>query len=79
MTIYNHTFTLQDVERISLEHLINDAIDKFKADQAEDWLPVPWVLESILDKLKNAEMILLSSNNFAEGGNTIFINLPNEK
>jgi hypothetical protein len=79
MTIYNHTFTLQDVERISLEHLINDAINKFKLDHAEDGLPVPWVWESILDKLKNAEMTLLSSNNFAEGGNTIFINLPNEK
>jgi len=77
MTIYNHTFTLQDVEIIALEHLINDAINKFKLDHAEDGLPVPWVWESILEKLKNAEMSLLSSNNFAEGGNTIFIN-PNK-
>jgi hypothetical protein len=79
MTIYNHTFTLQDVERIALEHLINDAINKFKADHAEDGLPVPWVWESILEKLKNAEMSLLSSNNFAEGGNSIFINVPDKK
>jgi hypothetical protein len=35
--------------------------------------PVPWVWESILEKLKNAEMTLLSSNNFSEGGNTIFM------
>jgi hypothetical protein len=32
MTIYNHTLTLQDVERIALSHLINDAINKFKED-----------------------------------------------
>lgn len=66
--------TLQDVERIALSHLINDAIDKFKEDHPDGSPPVPWVWESILEKLKNAEMTLLSSNNFSEGGNTIFIN-----
>jgi hypothetical protein len=40
MTIYNHTVTLPDVEIIALEHLVNDAINKFKADHAEDGLPV---------------------------------------
>jgi hypothetical protein len=79
MTIYNHKITMPDVEIIALEHLINDAIDKFKADHVDDRLPVPWVWESILDKLKNAEMSLLSSNNFAEGGNSIFINVPDKK
>ncbi len=79
MTIYNHTVTLPDVEIIALEHLVNVAINKFKADHAEDGLPVPWVWESILDKLKNAEMSLLSGNNFAEGGNSIFINVPDKK
>jgi hypothetical protein len=79
MTIYNHTITLPDVERIALENLINEAIDKFKADHAEDGLPVPWIWESVLEKLKNAEMSLLSTNNFAEGGNSIFINVPDKK
>ncbi len=73
MTIYNHTFTLQDVERIALSHLINDAIDKFKENHPDGSLPVPWVWESILEKLKNAEMTLLSSNNFGEGGSKIFM------
>lgn len=73
MTIYNHTMTLMDNERIALEHLINDAIKKFKEDHQDGSLPVPWVWESILDKLKNAEMSLLSSNNFAEGRNKILI------
>lgn len=77
MTIYNHTMTLQDVERIALSHLINDAIDKFKEDHPDGSPATPWVWESILEKLKNAEMSLLSSNNFADGGNTIFIN-PNK-
>lgn len=77
MTIYNHTVTLPDVERIALDNLINDAINRFKEEQPDESLPVPWVWESILEKLKNAEMSLLSSNNFTEGGNTIFIDLPN--
>jgi hypothetical protein len=73
MTIYNHTLTLQDVERIALSHLINDAIDKFKEDHPDGSPSVPWVWESILEKLKNAEITLLSGNNFSEGGNTIFM------
>jgi hypothetical protein len=73
MTKYNHTITLQDVERIALEHLINDAIKKFKEDHQDGSLPVPWVWESILDKLKNAEMSLLSSNNFSGGVKRIFM------
>lgn len=77
MTIYNHTVTLPDVEIIALEHLINDAINKFKEEHPDGSPPVPWVWESILEKLKNAEMSLLSSNNFSEGGNTIFIH-PNK-
>ncbi len=68
MTIYNHTVTLPDVEIIALEHLINNAINKFKEEHPDGSPPVPWVWESILHKLKNAEMSLLSSNNFAEGG-----------
>jgi hypothetical protein len=78
MTIYNHTVTLPDVEIIALEHLINDAINKFKEDHPDGSPPVPWVWESILEKLKNAHMNLLSTNNFAQGGNTIFMNLPDE-
>ncbi|CEN56473.1 hypothetical protein [Candidatus Methylopumilus turicensis] len=77
MTIYNHTLTLQDVERISLSHLINDAINKFKEDHPDGSPPVPWVWESILDKLRNAEIRLLSSNNFGDNGNSIFMHLPN--
>lgn len=73
MTIYNHTITLQDIERIALNNLINDAIDNFKEEHPDKSLPVPWVWMSILEKLKNAEISLLSSNNFAEGGNEIFI------
>lgn len=79
MTIYNHTVTLPDVEMIALEHLINDAINKFKEEHKDGSLPVPWVWESILEKLRNANMTLLSSNNFGQGGNTIFINVPDEK
>lgn len=78
MTIYNHTVTLPDVEIIALAHLINDAINRFKEEHPNGSPPVPWVWESILEKLKNAEMSLLSSNNFAEGGNTIFINVPDK-
>lgn len=79
MTIYNHTVTLPDVEIIALEHLINDAINKFKEEHPDGSPPVPWVWESILEKLGNAHMTLLSSNNFSQGGNTIFINVPDEK
>lgn len=78
MTIYNHTVTLPDVEIIALEHLIKDAIKKYKEEHPDGSPPVPWVWESILEKLKNAEMSLLSSNNFAEGGNIIFINVPDK-
>ncbi len=79
MTIYNHTVTLPDVEIIALEHLINDAINKFKEEHPDGSPPVPWVWESILEKLRIADMTLLSSNNFGQGGNTIFINVPDEK
>lgn len=78
MTIYNHTVTFQDIERIALDNLINDAIHNFKAEHPDGSPPVPWVWESILQKLKNAEMSLLSSNNFADGGNSIFINIPDK-
>lgn len=73
MTIYNHTLTLQDVERIALSHLINDAINKFKEDHPDGSPQVPWVWESILEKLNHAEISLLSGNNFSGGGSTIFI------
>ena len=53
------------------------AIEKFKLDHADDGFAVPWVWESILEKFRNAEISLLSSNNFAEGGNSIFID-PNK-
>ncbi len=79
MTIYNHTVTLPDVEIIALEHLINDAVNKFKEEHPDGSPPVPWVWESILDKLKNAHMSLLSTNNFDQGGNMIFINVPDKK
>jgi hypothetical protein len=79
MTIYNHTVTLPDVEIIALEYLINDAINKFKEEHPDGSPPVPWVWESILDKLKNAHMSLLSTNNFDQGGNMIFINVPDKK
>jgi hypothetical protein len=78
MTIYNHTVTFQDIERIEIENMVNNAIEKFKAEHPDGAPAVPWVWESILEKFRNADMNLLSSNNFAEGGNTIFINLPNE-
>lgn len=78
MTIYNHTVTFQDIERIEIENIVNNAIEKFKAEHPDGGPAVPWVWESILEKFRNADMNLLSSNNFAVGGNTIFINLPNE-
>jgi hypothetical protein len=78
MTIYNHTVTFQDIERIAIENMVNDSIAKFKELHAEDGLPVPWVWESILHKFRNADIHLLSGNNFAEGGNTIFINIHDE-
>jgi hypothetical protein len=73
MTIYNHTVSFQDIERFEIESLVEDAIKQFKAAHPDGSHSVPWVWESILHKLKNAQMSLLSSNNFAEGGNTIFI------
>ena len=78
MTIYSHTVRFRDVEIIALEHLINDAISKFKEDQPDGSLPVPRVWESILEKLKNPEMTLISTNNFSEGGKTIFMPIPDE-
>lgn len=78
MTIYNHTVTFQDIERIEIENMVNRAIAEFKLKHADDGLAVPWVWESILEKFRRAEMSLLSSNNFAEGGNTIFINVPDD-
>ena len=74
MTIYNHTVTFQDIERIAIQNMVNEAIEKFKLEHTDDGFTVPWVWESILEKFRNAEISLLSSNNFAEGGNTIFIN-----
>ena len=79
MTIYNHTVTFQDIERIAIENMVNEAIAKFKLEHADDGLPVPWVWESILDKFRRADIRQLSGNNFAEGGNTIFINISDEK
>ena len=78
MTIYNHTVTFQDIERIAIENMVNEAISKFKQKHAKDGLPVPWVLESILEKFRRADIRQLSGNNFAEGGNTIFINISDE-
>lgn len=77
MTIYNHTVTFQDIERIAIQNMVNEAIEKFKLDHADDGFAVPWVWESILEKFRNAEISLLSSNNFAEGGNSIFTH-PNK-
>lgn len=73
MTIYNHTVSFQDIERIAIENMVKESIEKFKLVHANDGLPVPWVWESILEKFRNAEMSLLSSNNLYEGGNSIFI------
>ena len=78
MTIYNHTVTFQDIERIEIENMVNMAMAEFKLKHADDGLAVPWVWESILEKFKRAEISQLSGNNFADGGNTIFINVPNE-
>jgi hypothetical protein len=50
MTIYNHTVMFQDIGRIAIENMVNEAIAKFKLEHADDGLPVPWVWESILDK-----------------------------
>ena len=52
MTIYNHTVTFQDVEKIAIENMVNEAIEKFKLEHAEDGFAVPWVLESIIEKFK---------------------------
>jgi hypothetical protein len=73
MTICNHTVSFQDIERIAIENMVKESIENFKLVHADDGLPVPWVWESILEKFRNAEMSLLSSNNLYEGGNTIFI------
>ena len=73
MTTYTHTVTLLDVEINALEKLIKDAICKFKEDHPDSAPTVPWVWESTLNKLENAAMNLSSSNNFTEGGNTIFM------
>jgi hypothetical protein len=78
MTIYNHTVTFQDIERIAIENMVQDAIEKFKAEHPNGSPAVPWVWESILEKFRHADMSLLSSNNLYEGGNSIFINLPKE-
>jgi hypothetical protein len=78
MTIYNHIVSFQDTERIAIESMIKESIEKFKLEHADDGLPIPWVWESILEKFRNADMSLLSSNNLYEGGNTIFMHLPNE-
>jgi hypothetical protein len=77
MTTYSHTVSFQDIERIAIESLVNDAINKFKLEHP-DGTPVPWVLESIIEKFKQADMRLFSSSNLSEGGNDIFIDLFNK-
>ena len=74
MTIYNHTVTFQDIERIAIENMVQEAIETFKLQHPDGSPPVPWVWESILEKFRHADMSLLSTNNFAEDGNTIFMN-----
>lgn len=73
MTIYNHTVTFQDIERIAIENMVQHAIEKFKLEHPDGSPQVPWVWESILEKFRNANMSLLSTNNFAAGGNSIFM------
>ena len=77
MTIYNHTVSFQDIERIAIENMVKESIENFKLVHSDDGLPVPWVWVSILEKFRNAEMSLLSLNNLYEGGNSIFIH-PNK-
>ena len=45
--------------------MVQKAIDKFKLEHADDGLPVPPSMESILEKLKNADMRLMSWSNFS--------------
>ena len=52
MTIYNHTVSFQDIERNAIESLLQDAIAQFKAAHPDGSPAVPWVWESILDKIK---------------------------
>lgn len=77
MTSYSHSVSFQDIERIEIERLIKDAIEKFKLDHPDGSPPVPWVWESILEKLEQADMRLFSSSNVSDGGNEIFIDLFN--
>lgn len=77
MTSYSHSVSFQDIERIEIERLIQDAIKKFKLKHPDGSPPVPWVWESILDKLEQADMRLFSSSNVSDGGNEIFIDLFN--
>ena len=65
MTIYSHTVTFQDVERIQIEYLVKQAIEKFKSERANDESKVPWVLVSILEKLEKADMKLMSQTDFS--------------
>lgn len=74
MTSYSHTVTFSDIERISIENMVKQAIEEFKTEHPDGSPPVPWWLESILEKFKHADMNLFSTNNFSEGGNDIFIN-----
>lgn len=66
MTTYSYTVTFDDNEAIFIENMVKAKIAKFKIEHANDELPVPWVWESILQKLKNANMELMSSSNFSK-------------
>jgi len=60
VTTYSHNVTFNDSERIWIESIAKEAIEKFKLEHADDGLPVPWVWESILERFKQADIQLMS-------------------
>ena len=78
MTTYSYTVTFDDSEAIWIESMVQKAIDKFKLEHADDGLPMPSFLESILKKMKGADMELMSKSHFSREEPAADIKTSNE-
>ena len=78
MTTYSYTVSFDDCEAICIENMFKEEIAKFKIEHADDGLPVPWVWESILEKLKKADTKLMSWSNFSKDETAKYIKSTDE-
>ena len=78
MTTYSYTVSFDDCEAICIENMVKEEIAKFKIEHGDDGLPVPCTWLSILAKLKNADMKLMSWSNFSKDETANYIKSTDE-